>query len=95
MAAAAEEVSFTSARTVRRRDGLGFGDWGRKNLGRMGSRLGWGGKGERKTPLQRRREAMDEVSFVFSSIEWEICFLLFSHTCGCRVSCVMCAYTVD
>lgn len=54
-------VSLTSARTVKWREGFGglmFRVWGGKNLG---WRVGCGGKGEGDIPLQRRREAMDEV----------------------------------
>lgn len=84
MAAAGAEVSFTSARTVTRRDGLG----------RMGSRVGWEGKGKRETPLKRRREAMDEVLFQLKRREWGICFLILVGVV-CRVSCVVCAYTLE
>lgn len=62
--AVAAAVSLTSARTVTWREGFGglmFRVWGRRDLGR---RVGCGGKGERERPLQRRRDAMDEVWFV-------------------------------
>jgi len=80
-------VSLTSARTVKWREGFGglmFRVGGRMNLG---WRVGCGGKGERERPLQRRREAMDEVSFrTDNQRKFGICFLPYLW-----VSCVVCS----
>ena len=40
MVVATVEICFTSVHTVTRRDDLVFGDWERRNLGRMGLCVG-------------------------------------------------------